>query len=100
MYRVYTKKLVNFWVSTQLQSYLALQLDTAKLAGGLPRHASFFHKTGWWSFYTHDTGIVDDGSVRYIISLFTPVPEERARPRMQELSRRVYELMKTRHSQR
>jgi beta-lactamase class A len=98
MYRIYSRKLVNPWVSMQLKSYLALQLDTAKLTGGLPRSASFFHKTGWWSYYTHDTGIVDDGRVKYIISLFTPVPEQRARPRMQALSRQVYELMRKRHA--
>lgn len=96
MYKVYTGRLINPLVSMQMKSLLALQLDTAKLSQGLPDHAMFFHKTGWWSYYTHDTGIVDDGKVKYIISLFTPVTEEVARPLMAEVSRKVYELMRNR----
>jgi beta-lactamase class A len=99
MYRVYTRKLVNPWVSMQMQSFLALQLDTTKLSPGLPDNAMFFHKTGWWSYYTHDTGIVDDGKIKYIISLFTPVTEEKVRPLMKELSRKVYDLITKRHSE-
>ena len=100
MYRIDTRQLVNPWVSMQMKSFLALQLDTAKLAQGLPDRAMFFHKTGWWSYYTHDTGIVDDGKVRYIISLFTPVTEERARPLMKQVSQKVYELIRSRHQVR
>ena len=44
----------------------------------------------------NDVGIVDDGQVKYLIVLFTPVTEMDVRPRMKELSRRVYELMKRR----
>jgi beta-lactamase class A len=99
MYKVYSRKLINAQVSLQMQSFLALQLDTTKLTPGLPDGALFFHKTGWWSYYTHDTGIVDDGNVKYIISLFTPVREEQVRPRMKQLSEMVYELMKSRSGQ-
>lgn len=84
----------------QMKSFLALQLDTAKLAQGLPDRAMFFHKTGWWSYYTHDTGVVDDGKIRYIISLFTPVTEERSRPLMKQVSQKVYELIRSRHQVR
>ena len=100
MYRVDTRQLVNPWVSMQMKSFLALQLDTAKLAQGLPHRAMFFHKTGWWSYYTHDTGIVDDGKIRYIISLFSPVTEERARPLMKQVSEQVYELIRSRQQLR
>lgn len=99
MYRVYTRTLVNPWVSMKMQSFLALQLDTTKLSPGLPDNAMFFHKTGWWSSYTHDTGIVDDGKIRYIISLFTPVREEQVRPRLQALAERVHRLIENRHRQ-
>ena len=74
-----------------------MQLDTTKLSAGLPSSAMFYHKTGWWSYYTHDTGIVDDGDVKYVVSLFTPVTEEDVRPRLKEISKRIYDLVKSRH---
>lgn len=98
MYRIYTNQLVNPWVSRQMKALLGRQLDTTKLSTGLPRSAMFYHKTGWWNVYTNDVGIVEDGNIQYIIALFTPVPEEQARPKMKELSRRVYELIKDLHS--
>lgn len=93
LYRMYTRQLVNPWVSLQLESYLGLQLDTSKLATGLPRTAMFYHKTGWWSYYTHDVGLVNDGNTRYIIALFTPVPEKDVRPRMKVLAGKVHEIL-------
>ena len=98
MYRIHHRQLVNPWVSMQMQALLGLQLDTTKLSQGLPRQAMFFHKTGWWSYYTHDVGIIDDGSVKYVIALFTPVPEERVRPRLKVLSEKIYALITSRHS--
>ncbi len=98
MYKIYQQQLVNPWVSMQLQALLGRQLDTSKLSIGLPSNAMFYHKTGWWSIYTNDVGIVDDGKIKYIISVFTPVREEAVRPRLKELSRRVYDLIKSRHS--
>ena len=92
MYRVYSNQLVNPWVSRQMKSFLARQLDTSKLVPGLPRDAMFYHKTGWFSYWTNDVGIVE-GQARYIIACFLPLPEESALPKMKELSRLVYELM-------
>src|SRR5699024_1951053 len=97
MYRIYKNKLINPWVSMQMKTLLGAQLDTTKLAAGLPNNAMFYHKTGWWSIYTNDVGIVDDGNIQYIIALFTPVKEEEVSRRMEELSRRVYKLIKSRH---
>lgn len=98
MYKIYSNQLVNPWVSMQMKALLGRQLDTTKLSTGLPPSAVFYHKTGWWSVYTNDVGIVEDGNIRYIIALFTPVTEEKVRPQMKELSRRVYELIKKLHS--
>lgn len=95
LYLVSQNRLVNPWVSQQMKSYLSRQLDTTKLAAGLPRTAVFYHKTGWFSFWTNDVGIVDDGSVRYIIACFLPLREEAAGPRLKELSRRVYNVFQT-----
>ncbi len=93
MTRIRQRTLVNPWVSMQLESYLGRQLDTTKLSTGLPPGAMFYHKTGWFAYWTNDVGIVDDGTVRYVISCFLPIPEDQARPKMQELSRRIYDMM-------
>lgn len=98
MYKVYTRQLINPAVSMQMQSLLGMQLDTTKVFPGLPTKAVFFHKSGWWSYYTHDVGIVDDGRIKYVIALFTPVREDNARPRMKEVSERVYALIQSRHN--
>jgi hypothetical protein len=98
MYKIFTNQLINPWVSMQLKVLLGRQLDKTKLAAGLPSNAMYYHKTGWWSFYTNDVGIVDDGKIKYIMALFTPVKETEALPRMKEVSRKVYELIKDLHS--
>ena len=97
MYKIYKNELINPWVSMQLKALLGRQLDTTKLSPGLPNTAMFYHKTGWWSYYTNDVGIVDDGKIKYIISLFTPVRENMVRPKLKQLSQRVYELIKSLH---
>jgi len=98
MYKIYKNELVNPWVSQQLKVLLARQLDTTKLSTGLPHNAMFYHKSGWWSYFTNDVGIVDDGKIKYIIALFTPITEDDVRPRFKALSNRVYNLMKNLHN--
>lgn len=97
MYKVETETLVNPWVSMQLKTLLGGQLDISKLEQGLPRNAMFYHKSGWWSYYTNDVGIVDDGEIKYVISVFTPITEEEVKPKLKELSKRVYQLVKGRN---
>jgi len=80
----------------QMKVLLGRQLDKSKLAQGLPLNAMYYNKTGWWSYWTNDAGIVDDGEIKYIISCFTPIPEKEALPIMKELSAKVYALMKWR----
>jgi beta-lactamase class A len=94
MYKIQTGTLVDPWVSMQLKALLGRQLDTTKLSTGLPANAMFYHKTGWWSYYTNDVGIVDDGKVKFIIALFTPVREAMVRPRLKQVAAKVYELLK------
>jgi protein associated with RNAse G/E len=81
----------------QMKVLLGRQLDTTKLSLGLPRNTMYFHKTGWWSIYTNDVGIVDDGSIQYIIAVFTPVTEEKVTLRLKDLSLRVYNLISSLH---
>jgi beta-lactamase class A len=97
MFKIYTNKLVNPWVSMQMKALLGRQLDTTKLCTGLPSSAMFYHKSGWWSYYTNDVGIIDDGKVKYIIAVFTPVPEMKVRPRLKQLASRVHQLVTSMH---
>lgn len=97
MYRVYTNEMINPWVSMQLKSFLGRQLDKSKLFAGLPANVMYYNKTGWFSYWTNDVGIVDDGKTRYIISCFIPLTENEAGPKMKEISSRVYKLISERH---
>jgi beta-lactamase class A len=97
MYKVYSNKLVNNWVSLQMKTLLGRQLDKSKLSTGLPNTAMFYHKTGWFAYWTNDVGIIDDGEVKYIIACFIPLEEELALPKFKVLSEKVYELVKNRN---
>ena len=96
MYKIYSNKLVNNWVSLQMKTLLGRQLDKSKLATGLPNTAMFYHKTGWFAYWTNDVGIVIDGKVKYIIACFIPLEEDLALPKFKTLSEKVYALIKSR----
>ena len=96
MYKIYTNSLVNEWVSLQMKTLLGRQLDKSKLATGLPPSTMFYHKTGWFAYWTNDVGIVIDGDVKYIIACFIPLEEELALSKFKILSKKVYELIKSR----
>lgn len=93
LYLMETNSLVNPWVSMQLKTLLGRQLDNTKLSRGLPGNAMFYHKTGWFSFWTNDVGIVDDGNVKYIIACFLPLPEEIAVHKFSLLANRLHKLV-------
>ncbi len=94
MLRVQTNTLENPWVSMQMKALLGRQLDKSKLAAGLPAHAMMYHKTGWYSYWTNDVGIVDDGSTRYVVACFLPLREERALPVLHALAARIHQLLR------
>lgn len=96
MFKIYSNTLVNEWVSLQMKTLLGRQLDKSKLATGLPGSAMFYHKTGWFSYWTNDVGIVIDGKVKYIIACFIPLEEDLALPKFKLLSQKVYELIRSR----
>jgi beta-lactamase class A len=98
LYKVQTGQLANTWTSGQLKSYLMRQLDTTKLATGLPSNALFSHKTGWFSTWTHDVGIIEDNVARYVIACFLPLREEVALDKMRNLAYRIHALLSTRPS--
>ncbi len=97
MYRIATNQLVNPWVSMQMKALLGRQLDKTKLATGLPPNVIFSHKTGWWSFYTNDVGIVEDGKIRYVLALLTPIKETNMAGRMKLLAGKLHALMQEKH---
>ena len=99
LYRIYTNRLVNPWVSMQMKSLLARQLDKTKIASGLPPNTMFYHKTGWFAYWTNDVGIVDDGKIKFIVACFLPVREEIALSKYKELSERIFSLMSERYQQ-
>lgn len=96
MYKIYKEELVNPWVSQQLKALLGRQLDNTKLSQGLPRNAMFYHKTGWFSYWTNDVGIIDDGKVKYIVACFIPLEENLALPKFKQLSEKIYKLIENR----
>ncbi len=97
MYKTATNRLVNPWVSMQMKALLGRQLDKTKLAHGLPANVMFSHKTGWWSFYTNDVGIAEDGRVKYVVALFTPVKEANMNRRIQLLAEKLHALILKKH---
>jgi len=98
LYLVQTNKLVNPWVSMQLKSFLGRQLDNTKLSKGLPKDAMFYHKTGWFSYWTNDVGIVDDGISVYVLACFLPLEEALALAKYEQLSKRIYQLIKNQNN--
>lgn len=96
MYRVENNKLVNPWVSMQMKALLGRQLDDTKLSRGLPKGAMFYHKTGWFSYWTNDVGIIDDGKKKYVVACFLPIEEDTAREKMRLLASEIHKLMSRR----
>ncbi len=94
LYLIQTNKLINPWVSMQMKALLGRQLDNTKLSKGFPSDVMFYHKTGWYSYWTNDVGIVDDGKERYVIACFLPLEETIALGKFEQLSGRIYALMK------
>lgn len=96
LYRIYTNQMHNPWVSQQMMTLLGRQMDKSKLATGFPSNAMFYHKSGWWRYWTNDAGIVDDGETRFVIAAFLPLREIEARPKFKQLANEVFQLMESR----
>lgn len=94
LYLIQTNQLISPWVSKQLKTFLGRQLDNTKLSKGLPGNVMFYHKTGWYSYWTHDVGIIDDGEMVYIIACFLPIEESTALEKFKRLSNKIYDYFK------
>jgi beta-lactamase class A len=95
LYRIYSNRLINPWVSQQMMTLLGRQLDKSKLATGFPDHAMFYHKSGWWSYWTNDCGIVDNGETKFVIAAFIPLRQQEALPKFRRLGEEVFRLMES-----
>ena len=93
LYLIHARKLVNPWVSMQMESFLSRQLDRSKFYSGLPPNTMYYNKTGWFSYWTHDVGIVDNGTVRYIVACFIPIRQEQALAKYAELSGIIHDFL-------
>jgi beta-lactamase class A len=80
-----------------IKGYLATNVqNTNRIGAGLPPTASLYSKTGEWNIFTAESGIVEDGDVRYIISVMTPFRQRVAEPRIAKFVSGVHALMKKR----
>jgi hypothetical protein len=75
-----------------IKGYLATN-DKGRFYRGLPETATIHSKTGWWSIYTSEAAIIEDGGTRYILCALTVYPTAVADERMAKLAARVHELM-------
>lgn len=92
-YLLYKDELVNHWVSRQLKALLARQPDKSKLSAGLPDNAMFYHKTGWWSYWTNDSGIIVTKDKQFIIACFLPLQESKAKSIFKQIANSVYSFL-------
>lgn len=77
-----------------IRAYLAMnETQPDRVRAGLPASATLMSKTGWWSNFSSECGIVEDGPVRYILCVMTAMEEHDADPRIAEFTRRVHTLM-------
>ena len=76
-----------------IRGYLAMN-DKGRFFRGLPDTATIHSKTGWWSIYTSEAALIEDGKTRYILCALTALPAEEADKGMAELARRVHAMMK------
>ncbi|MBN2279677.1 MAG: serine hydrolase [Candidatus Marinimicrobia bacterium] len=97
LYKIETNQLINPWISMQMKTLLGRQLDKSKLAAGLPENVMIWHKTGWFSYWTNDIAIVDDGTIKYIVACFMPLKAPLANQKHAELSQKIYKLIKERY---
>jgi beta-lactamase class A len=79
-----------------IKGFLATNVANAtRLRAGLPRSATIQSKTGEWDTFTSEAAIVEDGPVRYIVCVFTALPEEKAGARIAAFGKAAHALLAT-----
>ncbi len=75
-----------------LKGYLATN-DRGRFFRGLPESATIHSKTGYWTIYTSEAAIIEDGPKRYILCALTVYPANVADERLARLAEKVHEMM-------
>jgi beta-lactamase class A len=82
-----------------IKGYLATNVQNVnRIGAGLPATASLYSKTGEWNIFTAESGIVEDGPVRYIVCIMTPFRQRVAEPRIAKFVQGLHALIKSRAS--
>ncbi|MEK7096566.1 MAG: serine hydrolase [Patescibacteria group bacterium] len=68
--KLYRGELLNKENTDLLLSLMRVTHDDRYLPGSAVK-ANYYHKTGKYEAYVHDVGIIDDGTHKYAISIFT-----------------------------
>ena len=77
-----------------IKGFLATNVANAtRLRAGLPASATIHSKTGEWDTFTSEAGIVEDGPTRYIVCVFTAMPESKAGARIAAFAKAVHALL-------
>lgn len=77
-----------------IKGYLATNVQNRnRIGAGLPATASLYSKTGEWNIFTAESGIVEDGQVKYIVCVMTPFRQRVAEPRIAQFISRLHLLM-------
>ena len=81
-----------------IKGFLATnEKNTTRLRAGLPASATIHSKTGEWDTFTSEAGIVEDGPGRYIVCVFTALPESKAGARIAAFGKAVHALLTAAH---
>jgi beta-lactamase class A len=81
---------------TRMQKTLSEQRYKGGIGKFLPEDSVYMSKTGDTSSVTHDAGIILWRGRRYIVAAFTELRPSVGRPRLQELGRRITDIMRER----
>lgn len=73
------------------------QTGKDRMEAGIPQSATIYSKTGTWNIFTAEAALIEDGEMKYILCAIVPMRSEEANPKIAELSRRVYELIRKRN---
>ncbi|MBX3729103.1 MAG: serine hydrolase [Candidatus Sumerlaeia bacterium] len=77
-----------------IKGYMSTVIPAQERFGpGLPASATIYAKGGWWSTYTSQASLIEDGETKYILCVLTAQRSNDASPRMAELARGVHAWM-------
>lgn len=77
-----------------IKAYMAMtQTAAERLRAGVPASATLMNKTGTWSVFNCDVGLVEDGKAKYIICVMTPFRGEENDANIAKFAAKVHALV-------